>query len=104
MLPELCLSEGKHLARLAAARKCIEQDHDFAPREVIDKVKCRRAKVEQFNLRPDFVLRFETRYGLRTEAVVLQQDVPNARDQYARHCFARGHSTFTCAIGLPSGS
>ncbi len=104
MLAKLRLFEGKHLARLASAGKRVQQNHHLASIEVIDKVERRRTDVEQFNLRAYFVLRFETRDCLRPEAVVLQQDVADAGNQYARYRFAWNHSTFTCAIGLPSGS
>jgi hypothetical protein len=104
MLPKLPCSEGENLARLASAGKRVEQNHYLASCHVIDKIEGRRADVEQFDFRSDFVFRLEASDRLRTEAIVLQQNVAYTCDQHARHRFAWNHSTFTCAIGLPSGS
>src|SRR5580700_973374 len=98
-LAQLLAIEGEYLSRLAARRHCVENDKRIPADEVIDEVQTRRANVHQLNLSAELILRFQTRDGVRTKAVVLEQNVAHTGDKNSW-----SHRTFTDAIFFPSGS
>jgi len=84
----LLLVEGEELARFELGWRAHRSYQDLASAKVVETVEHWRARVEEFNLVAQFVMRLHLDDGLRTETVILQEDVADAGDPDARRHFA----------------
>jgi hypothetical protein len=79
VLSKLLAIEDQNVARLTARRQSIENDKNITADEVVHKIQAGSAKIEELNIGANFVVGLQPRDSLRTEAIILQQNIAHAR-------------------------
>ena len=98
MAHDIGFAVEQHRSWIGVGVNGIDQDDGIIRAEMIDQVKGRGAQIGNFDASGELVVSFEEARDVGSYAVVAQQDVSDAADQYF------SHSTFTLAIWRPDGS